>query len=690
MSFKVSLYILLPWILIRPCFALNEDQIITILSGNNSSNINLIKEIKDSFNRINNESKNLEKSCLYFKELSTKMRDQLPMDLLILKQIKFCGTTEEEILTFWPKISPYAIDTFLEISANSLEKLKPSSTYLKILLQISKNKKIRLDKIELLKKGINIAQKANLKDELNLLKNELELVAPIFIKFPKRDKYFSVGMDYEQDRKYTNARSYYQKILKDKKFTIEEKIKAWNRLRLSYKKERKNKEYMKETQKMGAFLIKNINDKNPAILEAYLENQINLARAIWTGHDIKKAETILTNCLKFEKAKDNTKGLINWILGQIEIEKEDRNKAMNYFNEGIKFNITDEDTLDKLQWAITWNTYQQGEYDKTIENINAFLNKTENNNQKYKYVFWLAKSLDKIGKKSEAIKFFKELDNENPFGYYGGISRIILELAPRKIDYEPYHSLPLRKDFFWLLYLEENNLAKEYLNILSDELKNENDILDHLPLFQMSKLYQEGISLFFKIPQENREHYIEKNITLLYPKDFSTEISSFSSKEGVPDSLIYSIIRQESSFNPYARSWADAFGLMQLTPETAKIIAKQNKKLAPTHNELYDPLINIPLGITLLKNLIAKFNGHLVPSIASYNAGSSVVGKWMKDRFEEDEIEFIEKMPYEETRTYVKLVLRNTFIYQAMGQGPYVHYKNNRFIFNDYKSTLPE
>jgi soluble lytic murein transglycosylase len=134
--------------------------------------------------------------------------------------------------------------------------------------------------------------------------------------------------------------------------------------------------------------------------------------------------------------------------------------------------------------------------------------------------------------------------------------------------------------------------------------------------------------------------------------------------------LIHAIIRQESNFSTTAVSSAGARGLMQLMPATAQQVAK---KLGAKHSHeklTADPAHNVRLGTTYLQELIDRFDGSYVLAIASYNAGSGRVATWLKEYGDPrsaaiDAIDWIELIPFQETRNYVQRVLENLHIYRA-------------------------
>lgn len=135
--------------------------------------------------------------------------------------------------------------------------------------------------------------------------------------------------------------------------------------------------------------------------------------------------------------------------------------------------------------------------------------------------------------------------------------------------------------------------------------------------------------------------------------------------------LVHAIIRQESMFDPEARSPAGALGLMQLMPATAKQVAGQMGLKYNTQKLVADPNFNIALGTRYLGSMVDKFDGSYVLGIASYNAGPGNVGKWVRDigdprRMKDvDEIvDWIEMMPFKETRNYVQRVLEAVQVYR--------------------------
>jgi len=133
--------------------------------------------------------------------------------------------------------------------------------------------------------------------------------------------------------------------------------------------------------------------------------------------------------------------------------------------------------------------------------------------------------------------------------------------------------------------------------------------------------------------------------------------------------LTYAIIRQESQFEPEAVSRAGARGLMQLMPATARAVAKSDGQNAHTEAKLFEPAYNVRLGRAYLASLIDDFNGSYLLAIAGYNAGPGRSREWMRNfgdprSPEVDVVDWVEMIPFEETRTYVQRVMENLHVYR--------------------------
>jgi soluble lytic murein transglycosylase len=126
----------------------------------------------------------------------------------------------------------------------------------------------------------------------------------------------------------------------------------------------------------------------------------------------------------------------------------------------------------------------------------------------------------------------------------------------------------------------------------------------------------------------------------------------------VPPALQLALMREESAFDPRAVSTANCLGLTMLKPETARELLERRV----TREALLDPRTNIAGGSRHLAGLLRKF-GAVVPAIAAYNAGEGAAARWLRERGHLPTDEFLEEIPFEETRGYTKRVLASYFVY---------------------------
>jgi soluble lytic murein transglycosylase len=149
-----------------------------------------------------------------------------------------------------------------------------------------------------------------------------------------------------------------------------------------------------------------------------------------------------------------------------------------------------------------------------------------------------------------------------------------------------------------------------------------------------------------------------------YPYAYASLIEKYSKKNGIDPMLVTALIRQETVFQPDAVSHAGAVGLMQVLPKTGRVLARK-VKVRYARRKLFDPEYNLRLGTVYFRDLVNQF-GSTEAALAAYNAGEDRVVVWKADRQYEEMPEFVESIPFTETREYVQIVLRNAVIYRRL------------------------
>lgn len=198
-------------------------------------------------------------------------------------------------------------------------------------------------------------------------------------------------------------------------------------------------------------------------------------------------------------------------------------------------------------------------------------------------------------------------------------------------------------------------------HLLAVELARE-DSTPALALRHMKGLTPEYLSL----PLQNAPREFWR---YLFPLPYKEAVTASAKAQGIDPYLLAGLIRQESEFNPGAVSRANALGLTQLIPGTGRMMARTEGMGAFSSGMLFQPETSLRLGAAYLKAQILNWNGNLEQTLAAYNAGPGRVKEWLTWSTYREPAEFVESIPFTETREYVQAVLRNASVYRRLYSG---------------------
>ena len=150
---------------------------------------------------------------------------------------------------------------------------------------------------------------------------------------------------------------------------------------------------------------------------------------------------------------------------------------------------------------------------------------------------------------------------------------------------------------------------------------------------------------------------------LLFPTVHISVIRRYAAINRLDPYLVMGLIRQESGFNVSATSPVDARGLMQVEAST---VTHSRRYLKSVGRRLYEPIYNVRFGCAFLRRLLQHYDGNEAAALAAYNAGPTVVDQWLSQRKYRDQQEFIESIPYPETRIYLKAVFADSGVYRQL------------------------
>jgi soluble lytic murein transglycosylase len=161
----------------------------------------------------------------------------------------------------------------------------------------------------------------------------------------------------------------------------------------------------------------------------------------------------------------------------------------------------------------------------------------------------------------------------------------------------------------------------------------------------------------------------EALLRLVYPFPYRATIEREARRNGLDPFLVAGLIRQESGFHPAARSPAGALGLMQIMPATGTSLARELGIGSFRPARLTEPELNIRMGTRYLATMLARYDGRVGDALAAYNAGPTRMARWRAFPEHADPELFAERLPFTETRDYVRIVQTNAAIYRALYVG---------------------
>lgn len=615
------------------------------------------------------KSGNTQLACKIFDNLSKEKAFAL-YETALIHALANCDYSEKKLTQIWKKsqVAGYLKEMYTEQSLKIAANKKMAAYEARFSLDLIPFKKIQSDKIMLIKRALQIAMDLNDQDKIFAYTQRLKEISPLLESDITDKNIYSVAKDFENNRDFKNARLLYKKIIEGN-FTIEEKIKSYNSYRLSFKVERDLVQFISATSDMTLFL-KNLIESSPEntkTLEYFIDSQIVLSKAIWTDHRSDEARKFLEEIINSNRGSQNQLATAHMIIGSILLENKKNNEALLFFKKAINFKITDTSLLENIQWALVWNSYLLKKGSTVVDYADKFIRNSNNRAFISKVEFWKAMAYRQLNRQSEAEVILKKILDTDQFGYYGILSSIYLKvpLKPLRANYQvsTLNEFPI---LGWLIAMDEIKLSENYLKEINSQFKTFAERERLMPLYSQTKWFQGGMRQIYNFKEASRDSMTAKYIDIIFPTPYYEIISELSTKYKVPTELIYSIIRQESSFVPSERSWADAFGLMQMIPEKATTLSAKYNIHYNNFNDLYNPEINLQMGTALLSELIINSNFKFIKTIASYNASENAINTWEKDRFTGDYLEFIENIPYEETRNYVKTVFRNFITYKRI------------------------
>jgi soluble lytic murein transglycosylase len=306
--------------------------------------------------------------------------------------------------------------------------------------------------------------------------------------------------------------------------------------------------------------------------------------------------------------------------------------------------------------------------------------------------YWLARLEERSGLRESAIEAYRALARRAPLGYYGLLAEARLEslgetgaldllapvLPPSTIEHVIALLGPDRPrgvDRAIALFRARLRAeAVEELLALADHYRTTGDTLGAtivVDLFRMFAMDAWAFLIARNITGEGGERLDDppnfwRVWSYAYPTRFDEEVERAAADHKVDPFLVYSVIRTESLFRPDAVSPVGARGLMQIMPATARWIGRKAPRAQGHARRYRAPDSNIWLGAWYVRNLMERYGGNVVLALGAYNAGPSAVDRWVRDFGTLDMDAFVERVPYDETRRYMRRAAESYMVYRKL------------------------
>lgn len=288
-------------------------------------------------------------------------------------------------------------------------------------------------------------------------------------------------------------------------------------------------------------------------------------------------------------------------------------------------------------------------------------------------LFWSARAQDAARDSARARALMTNVVTHDQYSYYGLLAGEWLRTAPARPAPGPVTPAAIQQQARGSLRRAELLESLQLTEAASYEQERTRGHLARQPgglHFLAEQLQQQG-RISEAIMLGRRLHTADgrwnaRTLKLIYPFPYRATIEKHAQATGLSPHLLAALIRQESMFNPRAKSAAGALGLMQVMPKTGRSVAGRLgiKRLTPA--QLTNPETNVRIGAVHFRNLMKEHDQQLEHVIAAYNAGATPVARWRAQLQQPDALLFSERIPYAETRDYVKILARNQRMYELL------------------------
>jgi len=357
-----------------------------------------------------------------------------------------------------------------------------------------------------------------------------------------------------------------------------------------------------------------------------------------------------------------------------------------------------EDKTDEALWELGWIQYKSEDWSSAKKNFSDMASLFSDTFLQEKALYWQAKCHIRLGEEDAALELCTQIIGLANYSYYTfaaqelastlgnpvnipGINTDLFPNSPLTETFLPGVFENLNRDISnidgWLDHITKalELIRLGFYNSAAIEISLGKDILEQDPervleiatLFYNAEDYANSLKLIYKnfgnIKSGLSGDHMSYAYYLYYPYGHRAIIDKYSLEYAIDPLLALAVIRQESNFMTDAGSYAGALGLMQIMPSTGESIARKIGLEEFEEGMLYDPEINIEMGINYLDQQLNNFDQNLIYCLGAYNGGPGSMSSWIYRFGDKSSDEFIEHITFLETKEYIKKVIGNYYFY---------------------------
>lgn len=400
---------------------------------------------------------------------------------------------------------------------------------------------------------------------------------------------------------------------------------------------------------------------------------------IWLARSMARAGRVPEAITAFEKLAGRAGPLrlrAHYLAGLL-LDGRDRNREARAHFDFLAQDPAGGGLARASLWYLGWGDFRQGRFEEAVKQFEALAAATDSEIDRLRPLYWQARALDAAGRTDSAARLFGSLAAGYPLSYYGwraqdhATTTESTRLPPPKIESGRSGLRP--SELARVRILMSAGLVEEGAKESAALTRRAKGLEDRVALARLltsagdyNRAQRVVVDAYTTPLARGPVAGQEELWWYAWPSAFSGHVVAATQGDGdVDPELVYSIMREESGYRPKVVSPVGARGLLQIMRETGTLLAGRAGRDDFEVDDLFDPAMNIELGSFYLAELSRRFPRRISASIASYNAGPKVVADWVEGDSRPDD-EWVESIPYSQTRSYVKRVMRSLQAYRLL------------------------